>query len=320
MAHPGEGSSRNLNPQQPPSRGGRRASLLRMVNDPFNSTTDDGHDIVFRPSAPRSPRDSAAAFSSDAAASMTWSEYLCQNGYSIARLQDHHTPTNLPIQSESQPIFSKPKSHFVDKGGLLAPEPQIRQDPEDLAMMAAENFETIVQGNAMEQIERSFYQFRHFPGFFKDIVALKVFCMIKEAKFYEQHMIITTKGWQYLEEEEARLLQEFDISSYLEVCQARYEPACLWIHVLWPVAAVYAPKQEHYSTVQGPDIVNEVEDHIEYIRTQLKTTGDGRISVSPYDTAWIALIKDLDGRDSPQFPSSVEWIAENQLPDGSWGR
>lgn len=41
--------------------------------------------------------------------------------------------------------------------------------------------------------------------------------------------------------------------------------------------------------------------------------------MSPYDTAWIALIKDLDGRDSPQFPSSVEWIAENQLPDGSWG-
>nr|UVE15961.1 nomal-copalyl diphosphate synthase [Leonurus japonicus] len=79
------------------------------------------------------------------------------------------------------------------------------------------------------------------------------------------------------------------------------------------------PKQEYYSTAQGHDTANEVEDRIEYIRILLKTIGDGRISVSPYDTAWIALIKDLDGRDSPQFPSSVEWIAENQLPDGSWG-
>ncbi|KAL0401010.1 UNVERIFIED_CONTAM: Peregrinol diphosphate synthase TPS1, chloroplastic [Sesamum latifolium] len=46
---------------------------------------------------------------------------------------------------------------------------------------------------------------------------------------------------------------------------------------------------------------------------------DGRISVSPYDTAWVALIRDIDGEDSPQFPASLEWIAQNQLDDGSWG-
>lgn len=65
--------------------------------------------------------------------------------------------------------------------------------------------------------------------------------------------------------------------------------------------------------------VNNIEDPIEYIRTLLRTTGDGRISVSPYDTAWVALIKDLQGRDAPQFPSSLEWIVGNQLDDGSWG-
>lgn len=65
--------------------------------------------------------------------------------------------------------------------------------------------------------------------------------------------------------------------------------------------------------------VNNIEDPIEYIRTLLKTTGDGRISVSPYDTAWVALIKDLQGRDAPEFPSSLEWIIQNQLADGSWG-
>ncbi|KAL7122325.1 hypothetical protein ACP275_01G038600 [Erythranthe tilingii] len=38
------------------------------------------------------------------------------------------------------------------------------------------------------------------------------------------------------------------------------------------------------------------------------------------DTAWVALIRDLDqGRNIPQFPSSIEWISNNQLFDSSWG-
>nr|UNZ11790.1 copalyl diphosphate synthase [Scutellaria barbata] len=88
------------------------------------------------------------------------------------------------------------------------------------------------------------------------------------------------------------------------------------------VATVDAPQireNDDYPTAQGYETVNEVQDPIDYIRMLLNTTGDGRISVSPYDTAWIALIKDVEGRDSPQFPSSLEWIANNQLSDGSWG-
>ncbi|CAA3019718.1 copal-8-ol diphosphate hydratase, chloroplastic-like [Olea europaea subsp. europaea] len=46
---------------------------------------------------------------------------------------------------------------------------------------------------------------------------------------------------------------------------------------------------------------------------------DGRISVSPFDTAFVCVINDLEGRNAPQFPSSLEWIAKNQLSDGSWG-
>lgn len=46
---------------------------------------------------------------------------------------------------------------------------------------------------------------------------------------------------------------------------------------------------------------------------------DGRISVSPYDNAFVCLINDLEGGNAPQFPSSLEWIAKNQLSDGSWG-
>ncbi|PIN17550.1 Copal-8-ol diphosphate hydratase [Handroanthus impetiginosus] len=62
-----------------------------------------------------------------------------------------------------------------------------------------------------------------------------------------------------------------------------------------------------------------MDDSIDYIKNLLSSMDDGRISVSPYDTAWIALIKDLNWRNIPQFPSSLEWISNNQLSDGSWG-
>ena len=31
---------------------------------------------------------------------------------------------------------------------------------------------------------------------------------------------------------------------------------------------------------------------------------------------WVALIEDIHGSGLPQFPSSLQWIAKNQLPDG----
>lgn len=55
------------------------------------------------------------------------------------------------------------------------------------------------------------------------------------------------------------------------------------------------------------------------IKTLLSTIDEGRISVSSYDTAWVAMIKDVMGSDNPQFPSALDWIGQNQLPDGSWG-
>ncbi|KAH7864663.1 hypothetical protein Vadar_032337 [Vaccinium darrowii] len=47
--------------------------------------------------------------------------------------------------------------------------------------------------------------------------------------------------------------------------------------------------------------------------------GDGEISISAYDTAWVALVEDIGGSGAPQFPSSLQWIANNQHQDGSWG-
>ncbi|KAJ7950505.1 Copalyl diphosphate synthase [Quillaja saponaria] len=51
----------------------------------------------------------------------------------------------------------------------------------------------------------------------------------------------------------------------------------------------------------------------------LESVGDGGVKESAYDTAWVALVQDVNGSDSPQFPSCLEWIANNQNPDGSWG-
>ncbi|KAK6158721.1 hypothetical protein DH2020_006035 [Rehmannia glutinosa] len=63
----------------------------------------------------------------------------------------------------------------------------------------------------------------------------------------------------------------------------------------------------------------KTDECIDYVKNLLCCMDDGRISVSAYDTAWVALIRDLQGRNIPQFPTSLEWISNNQLSDGSWG-
>ncbi|KAL3683263.1 hypothetical protein R1sor_001285 [Riccia sorocarpa] len=46
---------------------------------------------------------------------------------------------------------------------------------------------------------------------------------------------------------------------------------------------------------------------------------DGEVSVSAYDTAFVARISSEHDVKKPQFPKSLEWIVANQHPDGSWG-
>ncbi|XP_015583550.2 ent-kaurene synthase, chloroplastic isoform X1 [Ricinus communis] len=43
------------------------------------------------------------------------------------------------------------------------------------------------------------------------------------------------------------------------------------------------------------------------------------LSVSPYDTAWVAMIPSLNSVQAPFFPECTKWIVDNQLSDGSWG-
>ncbi|KAK6930492.1 Terpene synthase, N-terminal domain, partial [Dillenia turbinata] len=43
------------------------------------------------------------------------------------------------------------------------------------------------------------------------------------------------------------------------------------------------------------------------------------LSVSSYDTAWVAMVPSPDSPHAPLFPGCLKWLLDNQLDDGSWG-
>lgn len=63
----------------------------------------------------------------------------------------------------------------------------------------------------------------------------------------------------------------------------------------------------------------QMNEWIEEVRNYFRNMTSGDISVSPYDTAWVARVPALDGSPGPQFPNSLQWIVDHQLPDGDWG-
>ncbi|KAI4326509.1 hypothetical protein MLD38_031818 [Melastoma candidum] len=76
---------------------------------------------------------------------------------------------------------------------------------------------------------------------------------------------------------------------------------------------------EGRDTVQKATMLSDINMAVDKVRTMLELSDDGEISISAYDTAWVALVEDVDGSGRPQFPAAIEWIAKNQLEDGSWG-
>ncbi|KAF9593735.1 hypothetical protein IFM89_024739 [Coptis chinensis] len=42
------------------------------------------------------------------------------------------------------------------------------------------------------------------------------------------------------------------------------------------------------------------------------------LSVSSYDTAWVAMVPSPDSSQQPCFPECLNWLLENQVRDGSW--
>nr|UVE15960.1 peregrinol diphosphate synthase [Leonurus japonicus] len=83
---------------------------------------------------------------------------------------------------------------------------------------------------------------------------------------------------------------------------------------------VQQARDEVSSTAQPLELVDKkIEEDIKYVKNLLQTMDDGRINLSAYDSAWISLIEDFEGRNCPQFPSTLKCISETQLADGSWG-
>ncbi|CAK9151083.1 unnamed protein product [Ilex paraguariensis] len=56
-------------------------------------------------------------------------------------------------------------------------------------------------------------------------------------------------------------------------------------------------------TVSTP---NNIKEHVDSIRSMLASMDDGEISVSAYDTAWVALVEDIKGSGVPQFPTTLQ--------------
>nr|UZM18090.1 ent-labda-8,13E-dienyl diphosphate synthase [Gymnaconitum gymnandrum] len=86
----------------------------------------------------------------------------------------------------------------------------------------------------------------------------------------------------------------------------------------WPEKAA-SQAVEDKEEIEKVTIVDEIREKTEVVRDIIQSIDDGNVSVSAYDTAWVALVKDIHGSGAPQFPSSLDWIINNQLVDGSWG-
>ncbi|KAI4349509.1 hypothetical protein L6164_010091 [Bauhinia variegata] len=111
------------------------------------------------------------------------------------------------------------------------------------------------------------------------------------------------------------VLSRFQIEDNAQVYPDSIPAAFLWHDQ--ETLKEYNIEQESLSQVNF--VTNEIRKRIHAAKSMLGSMEDGEISISAYDTAWVALVKHIDGSDRPQFPECLEWIANNQLPDGSWG-
>uniref|UniRef100_A0A803LGX1 Ent-kaurene synthase n=1 Tax=Chenopodium quinoa TaxID=63459 RepID=A0A803LGX1_CHEQI len=62
--------------------------------------------------------------------------------------------------------------------------------------------------------------------------------------------------------------------------------------------------------------IQRFEDAKERIRNMFQKA---ELSISAYDTAWVAMAPSPAAPNTTCFPGSIDWILENQLCDGSWG-
>ncbi|KAH0467526.1 hypothetical protein IEQ34_004764 [Dendrobium chrysotoxum] len=78
------------------------------------------------------------------------------------------------------------------------------------------------------------------------------------------------------------------------------------------------PEQQEESAAKPAGGRRGIWEMIKEVKAMLSSMGDGEITSSAYDTAWVAMVPGAGGC-GPRFPSSLQWIVDNQLDDGSWG-
>nr|AEF33360.2 ent-kaurene synthase [Scoparia dulcis] len=61
--------------------------------------------------------------------------------------------------------------------------------------------------------------------------------------------------------------------------------------------------------------------HFEETKERIaKLLHKAELSISSYDTAWVAMVPSPHSSQEPCFPDCLNWLMENQCPDGSWAR
>lgn len=63
-------------------------------------------------------------------------------------------------------------------------------------------------------------------------------------------------------------------------------------------------------------LLQRFEDTKERIQKLFKNV---ELSVSAYDTAWVAMVPSPNSLNRPLFPECINWVLDHQNPDGSWG-
>ncbi|KAK7271353.1 hypothetical protein RJT34_27171 [Clitoria ternatea] len=89
------------------------------------------------------------------------------------------------------------------------------------------------------------------------------------------------------------------------------------------VSCIINTSSTSVSTMTASNVKNRMnsttlclEDSQERIRKMFNKV---ELSVSSYDTAWVAMIPSPTSPHAPFFPQCLNWLLDNQLSDGSWG-
>uniref|UniRef100_A0A1J3J1K3 ent-kaurene synthase n=2 Tax=Noccaea caerulescens TaxID=107243 RepID=A0A1J3J1K3_NOCCA len=81
-----------------------------------------------------------------------------------------------------------------------------------------------------------------------------------------------------------------------------------------PISATFEKRLEAVDHTRTNNV--SFEQTKEKIRKMLDKV---ELSVSAYDTSWVAMVPSPSSQNAPLFPQCVNWLLENQHEDGSWG-